>query len=109
MPLRRVSVGEHGAGTSRARPESGEAGPVGWPAAARDQGDVCQPRVPVRGMRGGSKRREPQAATLSPSGLRLPTVSRSDEHWLGRVVLTIGVAMSATTVVLLLVLLIGGR
>jgi hypothetical protein len=36
-------------------------------------------------------------------------VSRSDDHWLGRVVLTIGVAMSAATVALLIMLLVGGR
>lgn len=36
-------------------------------------------------------------------------MSRSDDHWLGRVVLTVGVAMSATVVVLLIVLVLGGR
>jgi hypothetical protein len=39
----------------------------------------------------------------------LLTVNRSDDHWLGRVVLTIGVATSSTVLVLLLVLLVGGR
>ena len=36
-------------------------------------------------------------------------MSRSDDHWLGRVVLVVGVAMSSTTVVLLIILLLGDR
>jgi hypothetical protein len=35
-------------------------------------------------------------------------VSRSDEHWLGRLVLIIGVAMSSATAALLIMLLVGG-
>jgi hypothetical protein len=41
--------------------------------------------------------------------LRLSPVSRSDDHWLGRAVMTVGVATSSTTVVLLIVLLLSGR
>ena len=36
-------------------------------------------------------------------------MSRSDGHWLGRVVLPIGVAMSSATAVLLVILLLGDR
>ena len=38
----------------------------------------------------------------------MPRMGESDGHWLGRVVLTIGVAVSSATVVLLIILLLGG-
>jgi hypothetical protein len=49
------------------------------------------------------RRRQVTAPTLAL------TVSASDDHWLGRVVMTIGVAMSSATVALPILLLIGGR
>lgn len=62
----------------------------------------------MRRLRGCAERGEPPTPKVET--LRsVRSVSRSDDHWLGRLVLIIGVAMSSATVALLIMLLIGGR
>ena len=100
--------GKRRAGSRGPQAESyGPRQPLGS-TVSRGQGDVRQPRLPLRGLRGSSERRELPTTTVG-RGPTLATVSQSDDHWLGRVVLTIGVAMSSATVALLMLLLIGGR